>query len=113
MTSLPNNYSEARMKRGLELLEKGTKISEQKDGSFSVPSLTSSSVYEVRLIDKVWVCSCPDFENREVESCKHIYAVRFWITTNTYLQNKPKPKVLDNISCDKCGSVNVIKFGFD
>jgi hypothetical protein len=59
------------MKRGLKILEKGTKIVENKDGSFAVPSLTSSSVYEIRLIDKIWVCSCPDFETREVESCKH------------------------------------------
>jgi hypothetical protein len=50
------------MKRGLELLEKGAKISEKEDGSFAVPSLTSNSVYEVRLIDKIWVCTCPDFE---------------------------------------------------
>jgi transposase-like protein len=103
------------MKRGLELLEKGTKISENEDGSFAVPSLTSSSIYEVRLMENVWVCSCPDFENREVDACKHVYAVRFWIATNTYLQEKPKPKVFapDAIPCDKCGSIRVIKFGFD
>jgi hypothetical protein len=103
------------MKRGLELLEKGAKIAESNDGSFAVPSLTRDIVYEVRLIESVWVCSCPDFEYREIECCKHIFAVKFWIATNTYLRNKPKPKVLadDSVPCDKCGSARVIKFGFD
>lgn len=108
-----NNNLEARMKRGLELLEKGTNISENQDGSFAVPSLTSASVYEVRLIERVWVCTCPDFEYREVDCCKHVYAVRFWVVTNTYLQEKPKPKVFadDAMPCDKCGSIHVIKYG--
>lgn len=103
------------MKGGLELLEKGIKISENEDGSFAVPSLTNPSIYEVRLIESIWVCSCPDFENRQAEACKHVYAVRFWIATNTYLQEKPKPKVFASnvIPCDKCGSIRVIKFGFD
>src|SRR5215212_5078967 len=107
------NNSDSRMKRGLELLEKGTKIAENEKGSFAVPSLTTTIVYEVRLIESVWVCTCPDFEYREVECCKHIYAVRFWIATNTYLQEKPKPKVLskDTISCNKCGSIRVVKYG--
>ena len=97
----------------LELLEKGTKISEKQDGSFAVPSLTSTSIHEVRLIERVWVCTCPDFEYREVECFKHVYAVRFWVATNTYLQEKPKPKVFaeDAILCDKCGSIRVVKYG--
>jgi putative transposase len=101
------------MERGLELLEKGTKILESDDGSFAVPSLTSQSVYEVRLIDKIWVCTCLDFEYREIESCKHVYAVRFWVATNTYLQEKPKPKVFaeDTVVCDKCGSIRSVKYG--
>ena len=107
------NNSEARMTRGLELLEKGAKIAESNDGSFAIPSLTRDIVYEVRLIESIWVCTCPDFEYREVECCKHIYAVRFWIATNVYLQSKPKPKVLahDAICCNKCGSIRVVKYG--
>ncbi|MFY3739817.1 MAG: transposase-like protein [Candidatus Nitrosomirales archaeon] len=90
------------------------RIVENNDGSFAVPSQTNNNiVYEVRLIETTWVCSCPDFENREIESCKHIYAVRFWIATNTFLQNKPKPKVFseDTIQCDRCGSIKVINYG--
>jgi transposase-like protein len=90
------------------------RIVEKNDGSFTVPSQTNDSVvYEVRLIETTWVCSCPDFENREIESCKHIYAVRFWVAANTFLQNKPKPKIFsdDTVQCDRCGSIRVINYG--
>lgn len=111
--NLKRNDSEVRMKRGLEILEKGTKISENEDGSFTVPSRTTTIVYEVRILETVWVCTCPDFEYRHVECCKHIYAVRLWVATNTYLKEKPKPKVFseDAISCDKCGSIRTVRYG--
>jgi transposase-like protein len=101
------------MKRGMAILEY-SRITEQEDGSFAVPSQTSTKIiYKVKLIERIWVCSCPDFEYRHVECCKHIFAVKFWIATNTYLQEKPKPKVPANdaISCNKCGSIRVVKYG--
>jgi hypothetical protein len=109
----PTNDSDMRMTRGMEILQSET-ITENEDGSFSVPSQTQSSItYEVILIDTIWVCSCPDFENREIEACKHIHCVKFWIAANTFLQNKPKPKVISNdaITCKKCGSIRVIHYG--
>ena len=66
----------------------------------------TSIVYEVRLFDTIWVCTSPDFETREIEACKHIHCVKFWIAANTYLQDKPKPKVLveNTITCKRCAS---------
>lgn len=74
---IPNNESNARMMRGMNILQ----------SSFVVPSLTRKDTrYEVRLIDKRFVCICPDYENRSyVECCKHIYAVKFWIATKSIL----------------------------
>lgn len=105
---------EQRMQRGLEIIESGKLIVENEDGSFSVPSQTSKAAYEVSLIGgQTWACTCPDFEYREVEACKHIFAARLFIAANTYIRNEPKPKVFaeDAIPCDKCGSIRVIKFG--
>jgi transposase-like protein len=103
------------MKRGMEILQNnGKSITENEDGSFSVPSQTQTSlVYEVRLFDTIWVCTCPDFESREIEACKHIHCVKFWIAANTFLQDKPKPKVLaeDTITCKRCASIRVIHYG--
>jgi len=98
------------MKRGMEIFQSnGKSITENEDGSFSVPSQTQSSIAS----DTIWVCTCPDFENREIEACKHIHCVKFWIAANTYLQDKPKPKVLaeDTITCKRCGSIRVIHYG--
>jgi hypothetical protein len=89
------NESEARMKRGLVLLENnGKSITENADGSFVVPSQTSDKTYEVRLLGDRFVCTCPDFEYREIDACKHIHAVKLWIAVRTQLQNEPQPRSL-------------------
>lgn len=103
------------MTRGMELFEK-VKITENEDGSFAVPSQTSvNTAYEVRIMESVWVCTCPDFENRanEITFCKHIHAVKFWIASQTQIQNKPKPKVFadDAIQCPSCGSIKMVRYG--
>lgn len=108
--------SNARMERGLQILESRS-IHENADGSFTVPSQTSDRSYEVRLINNTitWVCTCPDFEYRQIDACKHIHAVKLYIAANTYLKNEPKPKVLadDAVSCKRCASIRVVKNGFD
>ena len=49
------------MKRGMEVRE-ANRITEQADGRFSVSSQTHSHViYEVRLLETIWACTCPDF----------------------------------------------------
>ncbi len=77
---IPENKgnSDARMTRGLSLFEnKGRKIRENEDGSFTVPSQTSNDLsYEVRLLGDRYVCTCPDFEQREIQFCKHIHATK-------------------------------------
>ncbi len=107
--------SDARRTRGLEIA-KSNVISENANGSFSVPSqFKQGKVYSVKVLGEVWVCSCPDFENRadQIETCKHVFAVKFWIAARVELQEKPKPKVFsqDSIQCVKCGSIRVVKFG--
>ncbi len=111
----PNNAGDARRMKGLEIFEKEG-ITENADGSFSVPSQSKHGVsYEVRLMGEIYVCNCPDFENRadQIELCKHAHAVKFWIAARVELQEKPKPKVFadDAIQCGKCGSIRVIRFG--
>ena len=105
------------MTRG-QILAKENVISENQDGSFSVPSQTVEEVaYLVRLIDGKWVCNCVDYKQRheEIGLCYHAHAVKFWIAAQVELKQKPKPKVFsdDSIQCDKCGSIRVWKYGFD
>jgi len=105
--------SDARMTRGLEISKTAT-IAENEDGSFSVPSQTSNSSYQVKTLAGVWVCSCPDFENRadQIEMCKHAFAVKFWIAARVELQQAPRPKVFaDDATQCPCGSIKVVRFG--
>jgi putative transposase len=108
--------SDARMKRGLALLENnGNSIRENADGSFAIPSQKSDKTYEVRLLgagDR-YVCTCPDFEFRQIDACKHIHTVKLWIAVRTQLQNEPKPQVFaeDAIPCDRCGSIRSMRYG--
>jgi hypothetical protein len=110
----PTNDLDMRMKRGMEILQTKT-ITENQDVSFSVLSHTHGSgiVYGIRLIKTIWVCTCPNFEYREIECCKYMEAAKLWIANNIYLKEKPKPKVFADyaIPCDRCGSIRVIEYG--
>ncbi|MFL6309790.1 MAG: transposase, partial [Nitrososphaera sp.] len=65
-----NNESDARMTRGLALLENnGKSIIENADGSFAVPSQTNDIIYEVTLLGDRFVCTCPDFEYGKIDAC--------------------------------------------
>ena len=115
MTTPAGFGSDARMTRGLEISKRST-ITENEDGSFTVPSQTSADVfYIVRAFGAEWTCDCPDFVNRcdAIEACKHIFGVRFWIAARTELKNEPRPKVFseDALQCGVCGSIRVIKYG--
>jgi transposase-like protein len=101
------------MKRGMDMLQGGATVQENEDGSFMVPSQTSAGKsYEVRILGEHMVCTCPDFEYRQIEACKHIHLVKFTLSVK-YLQDEPRPKVFadDAIPCDKCGSIKVIRYG--
>jgi transposase-like protein len=111
---IPNNESNARMMRGMNILQ-GNCISRLEDGSFVVPSLTrKDTIYEVRLLGERYVCTCPDYETRSyVECCKHIYAVKFYIATNRYLKPSPKSNSISNniIKCEHCNSLRIVRYG--
>ncbi len=70
--------------------------------------------YTVELLENVRVCSCPDFEYRKIECCKYIYAVQLFIEIRKQKEEE-RPKVFaeDAIKCDSCGSICIIKYGFD
>lgn len=104
--------SSARMMRGLEMLQSGKTITEQADGSFAVPSQTGTKTYEVRVLGQRMVCTCPDFEYRQIEACKHIHLVKLCLSVR-FLKDEPKPKVFaaDAIPCTRCGSIRVIRYG--
>jgi transposase-like protein len=106
------------MMRGMAITETSA-IRENEDGSFAVPSQTGKDVvYTVKIIDNKFVCNCSDYTFRcviqkKIDTCKHGYALKFWIATNTFLKEQPKPKIFseDAIQCDRCGSIRTIQYG--
>jgi putative transposase len=107
--------SSPREDRGLAIAKSAT-ITENADGSFSVPSQTVGEIaYRVCLLDGSYTCNCPDFVQRhaEIQACKHIHAVKFWVAAQVELAERPRPKVFaeDALQCVKCGSIRVIHFG--
>jgi putative transposase len=83
------------------------------ENNYIVKSQTfTAKQYAVELLENVWVCSCPDFEYRKIENCKHIYAVQLFIDANKK-ESKPKIFADDAIKCDSCGSIRIIKYGYD
>ncbi len=69
--------------------------------------------YTVELLENVWVCSCPDFEYRKSNpvniSMLSIYLLMLIRKNN----NKNQIFAEDAIKCDSCGSIRIIKYGFD
>ncbi|MGD0478379.1 MAG: transposase [Nitrososphaerales archaeon] len=107
--------SEARMARG-EQIARLSVISENEDGSFSVPSQSVEEIaYLVRVFNGQYQCNCPDFAQRgaEIHACKHIHATKFYVAARVELREEPRPKVFadDATQCPKCGSIRVIRFG--
>ena len=104
-----------RQERGVQIA-KANGITENEDGSFKVPSQTvEDRFYTVRAFGGIWVCDCPDYQNRadSIAACKHILGTRLWIAAKVELQGKPRPKVFadDSLQCVDCGSIRVIHFG--
>ena len=112
---LSDTTTDQRQQRGVEIAKRSA-ISENPDGSFKVPSQsTEGKFYMVINFGGVWVCDCPDYQNRadSIAACKHILGTRLWIAAKVELQGKPKPKVFadDALQCVECGSIRVIHFG--
>jgi len=97
-----------RMKRGFEIIQKGTKILEVADNVFSVPSQSKNENYLVVKNEEKWICTCPDHKYREV-ACKHIHAVRFWLALKGELEDNVES--VEVIECKWCASKSVVKYG--
>jgi hypothetical protein len=73
---------DAREQRGQRIAQTG-KITRNGNTGWMVPSESSSSRYAVDLANvDVPVCSCPDFQERQLP-CKHIYAVAYFVVQQT------------------------------
>ena len=109
---MATNITDFRKNNGLLLLQQGN-ITASGDNYIVKSQTLVGRQYTVELLENVWVCSCPDFEYRNIDYCKHIYAVQLCIDARKKEEQKPKVFADDAIKCDNCGSIRIIKYGFD
>src|SRR5713101_4985723 len=79
---------EERKTRGVEILS-NREITENTDGTHSIPGSKPGTVYNVNL--KAQTCTCPDYIYRGRVFCKHLRAVQFLLTSRD--EKKPAAAV--------------------
>ncbi len=96
--------------RAYAIISKGDQIDEAED-CYYVPSQSGKDKYKVCEGER-WTCTCPDYKDRQT-NCKHIYAVRFWLSVREKLHYgtfKSKMDLKINL-CVYCKSKNIVKDG--
>lgn len=88
--------------RGYAIIAKGDEPKQLKENVFRVPSQNSKKYYYVTNKNEIWHCTCPDHKYRKA-TCKHIYAVRFWLALKQKLE-KQKVEETEPVICKFCGS---------
>lgn len=113
MATEPN--LQARRMRGQQIAELTGQIKAHV-GTYRVHSQSGDWYYTVTPADKGWFCTCPDFVQRGVTSCKHIYAVQISRNLRVEVEKERENKQIvieqfDATSCLSCGSPHLKKFG--
>ncbi|MGB8779604.1 MAG: IS6 family transposase [Candidatus Bathyarchaeia archaeon] len=103
-----------RMVRGFAIIAQHQQIEQKEAHTFKVKSQSGNGQYVVTN-GKEWDCTCPDHAYRKVV-CKHIFAVRFWISLKDKIDNADVFQLYREFSeastCKFCGSINIIKWGY-
>lgn len=103
-----------RMLRGFAIVAQYGQIKQIEAHTFKVKSQSGNGQYVISN-GKAWNCTCPDHVYRKVV-CKHIFAVRFWISLKEKIDNADVFQLYRELSeastCKFCGSVNIMKWGY-
>jgi transposase-like protein len=101
-----------RESRGKAIAEMGNQITRMDEHTYKVKSQMSNVIYNVKLTEIGWKCSCLDHVTRGVK-CKHIWAVEFSFAIRKQVEKvKIEPVVsINSTSCLICGSANIVKDG--
>src|SRR4030043_2392976 len=75
-TQLTQLQTDARQERGRAIAQRGSQITCVEENFYTVKSQSGNGEYAVSMVDKEWICECPDNKFRHVK-CKHIFAVEF------------------------------------
>ena len=106
------NLESIRKVRAFAILAKGDTPRAIGNETFVVPSQSDNEKRYTVTHNGKWVCSCPDYEKIGLH-CKHIQSVQLFLKIrekSDVLELKPEMET-NEIRCDRCNSINVIKRG--
>jgi transposase-like protein len=106
---------EGRRMRGEAIAQLSGQI-EKNQGTYRVHSQSGDWFYTVTPTESGWFCSCPDFIQRGVRACKHIFAVQFSLQIRETVKTEREKREIvieqfNATSCLFCHSPNLKKFG--
>ncbi|OLB68577.1 hypothetical protein AUI06_10655 [archaeon 13_2_20CM_2_52_21] len=102
--------------RGQQIAQVEGSVIKGEKGTYRVHSQTRDFTYTVTPLENGWYCSCPDFIQREVLACKHIFAVQFSrkIRETVKIEREKREVIIEQFNattCLTCGSPNLKKSG--
>lgn len=108
---------EGRQIRGYAIISKGDQPEIIDNETFVIPSQSGNGKYTIKIVRKQKKedasCSCPDFQKRGI-SCKHIFAIRFWLKLKYQLAHQDAIEIEEPSKAQKClycASIKVVKNG--
>jgi putative transposase len=97
-----------REERGLKIANKESQITRIEENFYTVLSQSGNGEYAVSMVDREWLCECPDNKYRHVK-CKHIFAVEFSLKMREQVRENLAIQPLSTTNCIFCGSENIVK----
>ena len=106
---------EARRMKGEAIAQLSGQIYKKAE-TYQVHSQHGDWYYTVTPTESGWFCSCPDFVQRGVPACKHIFAVQFSLKIRETVKTEREKRevVIEQFNasnCLFCGSASLKKFG--
>jgi putative transposase len=100
-----------REERGLAIVNsKKKQVIRIEENFYTVLSQSGNGEYAVSMVDREWICECPDNKFRHVK-CKHIFAVEFSRKMKAQVKKSVVIQEVTISTCIYCHSPNIKKFG--
>jgi putative transposase len=105
-----NELEKRREERGLQIANKQAQINCVEECFYTVKSQSGNGEYAVSMVDREWICKCPDNKFRHMK-CKHIFAVEFSLKMKEQVKKSVIIQEVNISTCVFCHSANIKKFG--
>src|SRR5271157_3370392 len=99
-----------REERGQTIAQHTNSVHRVEGNFYTVQSQNGNGEYAVSMVDKEWICECPDNKYRHVK-CKHIFAVEFSQKMNAHVKKNIVLQEVEIHNCIYCHTTHIKKFG--